>query len=292
MAEISIIGSAWIEECIHCVKPTIHTGTNLSTITRYYSGDMYNIAYTMSQFNVPTSFCTKYGNDLDSAQLWNQLNEKNVMLYGPTVTEKMQNQVIIHSDNRVLTFWEGNEAFKFDVDGLYPHTAFAKSDYVVTDVTDDKVLELLFKKSPTTKWIVSRHVPSKELFEHVEGLILTYEDALKLGKATDFDRICYRLCELGAKWIIIYMGKQGIYAYSFKKPLNYQSLFKDKGFDSGCYSGFISGLLYGLTTYHDFHKAVTIGTKVSACIYEVPESTRDDIQEAIKQYDNVESFIY
>ena len=88
------------------------------------------------------------------------------------------------------------------------------------------------------------------------------------------------------------MGKQGIYAYSFKKPLNYQSLFKDKGFDSGCYSGFISGLLYGLTTYHDFHKAVTIGTKISACIYDVIESTRDDIQEAIKQYDNVESFIY
>ena len=92
MAEISVIGSAWIEECIHCVKPTIHTGTNLSTITRYYSGDMYNIAYTMSQFNIPTSFCTKYGNDLDSAQLWNQLNEKNIMLYGPTVTEKIQNQ--------------------------------------------------------------------------------------------------------------------------------------------------------------------------------------------------------
>ena len=147
-------------------------------------------------------------------------------------------------------------------------------------------------KSPNTKWIFSRFVPSKELLTNTEGIILTYEDALKLGKATDFDRICYRLCSLGAKWVIIYMGQQGIYTYSFKKPLNYQCLFKGDGFESGCFSGFTAGLLYGLSTYHDLHKGVSCGTKVSAAIYNVLESTREDIKDAILEYENVDPFIY
>ena len=292
MAEISVIGSAWLEECIHCKAPSIHTGKNQASITRYFSGDMYNVAYNLALLDTQTSLCMKYGNDLESAELWNKLNSLNVMLYGPTVTEKLPTLVTVSSNSRTLKFWDDNDAFAFDIDDLYPHTAFAKSDFVVTDIRDNKILELLVNKSPKTKWVISRHVPTKEIMEHVEGIILTYEDALKLGKATDFDRICYRLCALGAKWVIIYMGKQGIYSYSAKKPLNYQCLFQGDGFDSGCYSGFISGFLYGLSTYYDLHKGIEYGNKTAAAIYNVVESTRDDLKDAITAYNEIETLIY
>ena len=214
------------------------------------------------------------------------------MLYGPTISEKLPTLVTVTSNKRTINFWEGNKAFAFNAEDLFPHTAFAKSDYVITDIQDNATLEVLITKSPNTKWVFSRFVPSKEILEHAEGIILTYEDALKLGKATDFDRICYRLCSLGAKWVIIYMGQQGIYAYSFKKPLNYQSLFQGDGFESGCYSAFCAGLLYGLSNYHDLHKGVTYGTKVSASIYNVVESTREDIKNAILEFENIDPFIY
>ena len=291
MAEISVIGSAWLEEYIHCIDSSIHVGKNSATISKYYSGDMYNVAYNLAVLDTQTSLCIKYGNDFESAQLWNQLNDLNIMLYGPTVSHKLPTLVNISSNNRLLQFWEGNDAFQFELDDLYPHTAFSKSDYVVTDIKDNKVLELLISKSPKTKWIISHHVPSKEILEHVEGIVLTYEDALKLGKATDLDRICYRLCALGAKWVIINMGKQGIYSYSSKRPMNYQCLFKEEGYDSGCYSAFISGLVFGLATYHDLHKGIDYGIKVSAAIYDVLESTRTDLKEAITTYTDIETLI-
>lgn len=292
MAEISVIGSAWIEEAVNCKDSSIRTGKNGATISRFYSGDMRNVAHTLSQLDIHTSLCMKYGSDLESAQLWNQLNSLNIMLYGPTIDAKLPTLVSVTSNQRTLNFWDGDDSFKFLKDDLYPHAAFANSDYVVTDIQDNEVLELLIMKSPNTKWVLSRFVPNKNILSNIEGIILTYEDALQLGKATDFDRICYRLCSLGVKWIVITMGKQGYYAYSFRKPLNYHCLYKGEGYESGCYSGFIAGLLYGLATYHDFPKAVTYGCKVSAAIHEVVEATRDDIKEAIKEFDGMDPLLY
>ena len=88
------------------------------------------------------------------------------------------------------------------------------------------------------------------------------------------------------------MGKQGIYSYSSKRPVNYQCLFQGDGFESGCYSAFISGLLYGLSTYYDLHKGIDHGTKAAAAIYNVVESTRDDLKNAIIEFENIDTLIY
>ncbi|MDD6468221.1 MAG: carbohydrate kinase family protein [Erysipelotrichaceae bacterium] len=283
MSTVSVIGSSWIEESIIANTDITASKNTPSSIYQYFSGDMRNVAYTLAQLGCNTSFCTKYGNDDDTTKMWNELNDLDIMQYGPTIPYKLPRLVSVTSKQKTLKFYEGSEDFSFQTDDLYPHASFETSDYVITDITDNQVLELLVRKSLKTKWVITRFVPNKNILSHVEGIILKYEDALQLGKPMDFDRICYRLCELGAKWIIITMGSQGIYTYRNRMSNYFEGFPTDHGYQNGCYSGFVAGFIYGLMEYYDFPKAIHFGNQVANAINKVPESTRKDINEFIKK---------
>lgn len=283
MSTISVIGSSWMEESVISTSDISSSGNNPAQIFKYASGDMHNIAYSLAELGCHISFCTKYGNDFDTANMWNALNSLDIMQYGPTLPEKIPHLVSVTSKNKTLSFYEGSDEFKFKIDDLYPHASFENSEYAITDIDDNNVLELLVSKSPKTNWILSRFVPNKNVLSCIEGIILKYEDALVLGKPMDFDRICYRLCELGAKWVVITMGTQGIYTYRNKVSHNYEGFHLDNAYSSGCYSGFVAGFIYGLSEYYDFSKAIQFGINVAQAIHEVPEATRTDLYQRIQQ---------
>ena len=282
MLQIALIGSSHKEETL-LLSTALHTGRrNQVKIRSSYGGTIRNVAHNLGLMKLAPNFCTKLGNDDDSVQLWNQLNNLGVLMFGPTVDLPTPKKVtILPPDGQPTVFWDRPDDFTFQPDDLLPHAVFAQADLCLTDIKNDLVLSQLTKKSPHTKWILSHHIPDKNILVDIYGLVLNYEDALTLGNPSEFERICYRLCEFGPKFVIINLNFQGIYLYSNHNGMHYPTRYQESGYYNGCYSAFLSGFVAGLACQTSTEIATGLGLDAAALTYKTVDLINPEISELL-----------
>jgi|GEM_PF-4183675 len=283
MPEIAIIGSSYIEEAIFCSSAIAAKKLNPSTIKRYSSGDMRNIAVNLARLGCHTLFCTKFGNDMEAVKMWGEADRLNIIQFGPTINKPSPIVVSIYNYGDTLRFAQDRASFEFYPEDFIPSLAFGHLDYAVTDVQNDIVLENMVRKNPTPKWVVVNRIPEKQVLPLIEGVVLTYEDALQLGNPASFDRICYRLCSLGLKWIIIHMENQGIYLYQDQDSTYFNSRRDRNGYANGCLSAFTSGLLYSLSLNNPFRQALSFASEVERITFQVSSPTAENLITELKR---------
>ena len=281
MAEIAVIGSCWMEETIRFNKAMQYPDVESCQYLTFSSGDMRNVAHNLALLDADCIFCTKYGNDIDAVNMWNELNDLNVILLGPTVNEPTQRMINLYNDKQKKALLSDVHTFDFMPSDLIPYPAFASCEYGVTDIKNFEVLDTLFTKAPKTKWILSRTIPSKSILSRAEGLILTYRDIIALGTEKDFNRICYRFCAMGAKWVIVHMGAQGVFVYHNGEGTQFPSLYELNGYESGCYSAFVAGLTACLSKYQPLIASVRFAQEAEAYVYQVPTAINENIKEEL-----------
>ena len=278
MAEVAVIGSSYIEESIICNSTIAAQKVNTSTISRYYSGNMRNIAINLANLGCRTSFCTKYGNDVDAVEMWGEVENLSIMQYAPTVAAQTPVFVSVHSRDGKLAFSQDMTFFEFNTNDSIPSIAYERAKYVVTDIRNPEVLFKLIQQS-ATKWIVTGHIPDKNILPLLDGVILTYDEALMLGAPAEFDRVCYRLCNLGLNWVIIHMENQGIYLYQNYTSSFFESLKPPHGYPNGCFSAFVSGIVYSLAQQHDLKQATELASTIERITFAVESPTTSEIKQ-------------
>lgn len=283
MSEIAVIGSSWMEEFIELTDAPTPQGEQPCRIHLYPAGDMRTTAHTLGLLHASCTFCTKYGNDMDAVQIWNDLNDLQVMLFGPTLNQPTPRRIIINSHtNRKVLVHQAPE-FTFTADDLMPHPAISACEYAITDLADPRVVKQMIEKSPQVKWIISRNIPDRTVMTSCEGLILTLDDISKLGPAKEFDRICYRFCALGCRWVIIYLNDKGVYVYRQGHGTPYSSKRHGEGYENGCYSAFMAGLLSALAKHQPLEPSVLFGLVADAAVYQCEGSTNPNLVDAIQK---------
>lgn len=268
MQSIALIGTSHLEEDI--LLPTFAVEKrNAGKIRISYGGTMRNCAHSLALMGFPVSFMTKLGNDMDGIQIWSQLNGMNVHMFGPTIDLPTPKKTVLYPDNENVTvIWDRPEAFFFHPGDSIPAALFNRAGISVTDIQDNEVLRDLTLRTPDTHWIISHFVPDREVLKRTYGLVIRYGDALSLGKPSDFERICYRLCALGPRFVVISMNSQGVYVYSGQRGRHFPSKWGPAGCRNGVYSAFLSGLVAGLALNAPLDTCADIATTAEALTYQ------------------------
>ena len=271
MKKITCIGSSHYEEDV-ILEENFDNGTrNEGQVYSGYGGTMRNVAHNLALMGLPVSLCTKLGNDMDGVNIWNQLHDLGVSVSGPTVDLPTPKKIsIFPKDGKQTIFWDKPKDFFFHYGDVLPISVLEESDYCVTDMRSNELLLDLIDQTPHAKWVVSHYVPNKEVLSHLHGIVINYADALKLGKPSDFERICYRLCLLGLKFVVINMNFQGAYVYTNNQGKHYPTKCHGDGYFNGCYSAFLSGFVAGLSLDTNLETATKIALSAQGLTYKSP----------------------
>ena len=283
MPEIAVIGSSYIEEAIFCSSVIASRKINPSTIKRYSSGDMRNIAINLARLDCHTVFCTKFGSDMEAVKMWGEADRLNIIQFGPTINRPSPVAVSVYNFGETLHFAQDRSAFEFTPDDFIPSLAFNHLDYAVTDVRDDIVVENMIRKSNGPRWVLLNRIPEKRLLPLLDGIILTYDEAIQLGNPASFDRICYRLCSLGLKWVIIHMENQGIYLYQNEDSAFFGTKRARNGYANGCLSAFTAGLLYSLANNNPMRHALSFAAEIERITYQIDTPTAENLLAELKR---------
>ncbi|MBQ2478018.1 MAG: carbohydrate kinase family protein [Erysipelotrichales bacterium] len=284
MKKIACIGSCHTEQDIFTDAEAEKGGRILSKIVTGYGGTLRNTALNLSRIGFPVVYCAKLGNDVDSVNIWNDLMASGVEVIGPAVDLPTPKKTVwIPKDGKSTVFWDKPEEFSFHAEDDLPYETLNECDICVTDVRDNAALLKFFEEVPHPKWILSHYIPEKEVLSHVYGLVINYEDALSLGKPADFERICYRLCSFGPKWIVINMNFQGAYLYTGQNGVNFPTKCQGDGYLNGCYSAFLSGLTASLAICPDIEKALPVALTAQGLTYKCDSLTHPRIGELFRK---------
>lgn len=266
MKNILLIGTS-MQDYIFSAHEILPNRCNKGTMTSSFGGSMHNVSYNLGCLGCNPIFITKIGNDDKAIMLQDDLSLLGVEMHTILVDKPTPIFQSVHASNTDFFLSTITKDFLFSETDSIDYSLF-KDSFAVTDQMNEKFLFDLFINTMSTRWILSGFIPSVELLQYVEGIVLNIDefDEEKLDFST------------GLQWVVVTENKEGATLYTSygKAPIKTTPIETENTLGAG--DAFLSGLLYGLAKGTTLIESVQIAHKAAAIILQTPAAINKELQ--------------
>ena len=296
MKKVLCIGSVTTDVIVKPVNqvPTPGELWSVDGVSTHVGGCASNAAIDLAKLGVPVTLSCKVGKDSFGDFVIKTAKENGVNTDGIVADETVATTVSIvcinSSGERSFLYYPGSAAaFRMEdvTDELIDSVdiVFVAGAMLLTEFDGNPCAELMKKARAKGKMSImdtawdfeNKWLPKIEaVIPHLDLFMPSYEEAVKLSGETDVPKIAAFFLNMGAKSVIIKVGKDGAFIhepngteYTLPTYLQYKPVDTTGAGDSFC-AGFIAGLAQGWDYRESGRFANAVGTH---CILEIGAST-------------------
>ena len=267
MSKTLIIGTALIDHIIYSDFSLQEKACNKVPGFLSSGGSMRNVSHNLAVLGYQTDFLAIWGNDNYAEILQSELRQLGVNTFGPTISSPTPIFTFIKSPQKQILLSTISHHFYLSADYLFPYQDY---DYLITDNSDESLLDSIIKVNPTIKLIISGFLPPNRFHKNIIGVILNRNEFFAEKGDYKYQDITPLFPD---SWLIVSLDNDGLfYSYQENSALLKNQHKQTDGYTVGCGDALLAGLFYALNSSADFITALSYGQKLAEMIYQSPNS--------------------
>lgn len=275
--EILAVGGANVDRKFH-IEGTVQLATsNPASVTYSIGGVARNLAENLGRLQHDVQLVTTFGQDHDMELIKSESSSFMKFDYAETLHHETTGSysAVLNGDGELVIAMANMAIYDKLLPNLFKRheVAFTKAKLIIVDLNCPKETVSYFKTlaqvNNISLCVVPVSVPKmKRMPEDLTGVtyfICNQDEAeaylsMKIETNEEFKEACERLRQLGAAYVIITRGSEGVMAASMSGIQAYAAHPVTEIVDvTGAGDAFVSAFLHGMLELNNFEKAIQLG---------------------------------
>lgn len=220
------------------------------------AGGQYLIAHNLAIMEIDAFFITRLAYDESGNKLLGELDKNNVMVnFSSSRLEKTPQKTYLFNGDNLKIFDDISYNCYPSLEDKVPGEFFMNVDYVLTNIINSNYFHYILKNYPKTRYICDNNIPSDEILENVEGIILDQEHVKNYVQESDLSTIADKLLYKGVNYLLVTDKGKGVYIYT-RSGNDYLKKDKWGPYYLGCHEVFVSMFLASLSNGETFSRSL------------------------------------
>lgn len=263
MNKVLVIGPTYKTQVITTEQKLQESDIFNCSYTNDIGGGQFLVAHNLAVMETDTYFITRLAYDEAGNRLLKDLDENNV------VVNFTSNQLSSTAQKTYLFSKEGLKIFDDIPYNSYPSLEdrvpaefFMNVDYALVNIINSNYFHYILKNYPKMHYICDNNIPSDEILENVEGVILDEEHVKNYVDERDFASFADKLLYKGINYLLVTDKGKGVYIYT-RNGNDYLAKDKSGPYYLGCHEVFVSMFLASLSNGLPFSQALNNGLNLT-----------------------------